>query len=151
MPMSVDHCWTTHNLCTNGDVDLLQRHLYSPISDWWHRFMLEYGDQLHLSRLFNSQHLIYGIHKISNSLANLKSICSPINCICNIDFLWSKFPVKILYSLSSKVKLFKGCECLTNSFNVQCLFYPAFSLLASSPSICFEPLSFLLLFCCFSG
>ena len=39
----------------------------------------------------------------------------------------------ILYSLSSKVKLFKGWECLTNSFNVQCLFYPAFPLLASPP------------------
>ena len=64
------------------------------------------------------------------------SIRSPINGICNIDFLWSKFPVTILYSLSSKVKLFKGWECLTNLFNVQCLFYPAFPLLASSPSIC---------------
>ena len=64
------------------------------------------------------------------------SIRSPINCIYNIDFLWSKFPVTILYSLSSKAKLFKGWECLTNSFNVQCLFYPAFPLLASSPSIC---------------
>ena len=73
------------------------------------------------------------------------SIRSPINCIYNIDFLWSKFSVTILYSLSSKVKLFKGWECLTNSFNVQCLFYPAFPLLASSPSICFEPLSFLLI------
>ena len=52
-------------------------------------------------------------------------IRSPINCICNIDFLWSKFPVTILYSLSSKVKLFEGWECLTNSFNVQRLFYPA--------------------------
>ena len=30
-------------------------------------------------------------------------IRSPINCICNTDFLWSKFPVAILYSLSSKV------------------------------------------------
>ena len=80
-------------------------------------------------------------------------IRSPINCICNIDFLWSKFPVEMLYSLSSKVKLFKGLECLTNSFNVhrQCLFYPAFLLLASSSSISFEPLFFLLLFCCFSG
>ena len=58
MPMSVDHCWTTPYFCTNGDVDLLQRHSYSPISDWWHRFILEYGDQLHLSRLFNSQHYI---------------------------------------------------------------------------------------------
>ena len=64
-------------------------------------------------------------------------IHSPINCIHNIDFLWSKLPVTILYNLSSKVKLFKGWECLTNSFNVQRLFYPAFPLLASPPSICF--------------
>ena len=37
----------------------------------------------------------------------------------------------IVYSFSPK--LFKEWECLGSSFNVQCLFYPAFLLLASSP------------------
>ena len=41
MPRSVDHCWTTPSVCTNGDCDLLQRHSYSPISDWWHRVYIE--------------------------------------------------------------------------------------------------------------
>ena len=41
MPGSVDHCWTTPSVCTNGDCDLLQRHSYSPISDWWHRVYIE--------------------------------------------------------------------------------------------------------------
>ena len=140
MPMSVDHCWTIPNLCTNGDVDLLQRHSYSPISDWWHRFILKYEDQLHLLRLFNSQHYIYGIHKISNSLANLKSICeihcafvrSPINCICNIDFLWSTFPVAILYSLSSKVIQRMGVFDKL----IQC----TMPILSSIPSTCIIPL-----------
>ena len=159
--MSVAHCWTTPNLCTNGDVDLLQRHSYSPISDWWHRFILEYGDSsichAYSTVSITSKEFIKFqiVLRTWNPSVKLESHCafirSPINSICNIDFLWSKFPVTILYSLSSKVKLFKGWECLANSFNVQCLFYPAFHLLASPPSICFEPLSFLLLFCCFSG
>ena len=41
MPGSVHHCWTTPSVCTNGDCDLLQRHSYSPISDWWHRVYIE--------------------------------------------------------------------------------------------------------------
>ena len=160
MSMSVDHCWTTPYLCTNGDVDLLQRHSYSPISDWWHRFILKCGTSsiCHAystvsitSKEFTKFQIVL---RTWNPSVKLEIYCafirSPINCICNIDFLWSKFPVAILYSLSSKVKLFTGSECLTNSFNVQCLFYPAFLLLASPSSICFEPLSFLLLFCCFS-
>ena len=51
--------------------------------------------------------------------------------MCNIDLLWSKFSVTIFYSLS--LMLFKGWQCLASSFNVQCLFYPAFLLLASPP------------------
>ena len=54
-----------------------------------------------------------------------------ITCICNIELLWSKFPVTTLHSLS--LVLFKGWECLASSFNVQCLFYPTFLLLAPSP------------------
>ena len=41
MPGSIDHCWTTPSLCTNGGFDPLQRHPYSPISDWWHRVYIE--------------------------------------------------------------------------------------------------------------
>ena len=41
MPVSVDHCWTTPSVCINGDFDPLQRHSYSPISDWWHRVYIE--------------------------------------------------------------------------------------------------------------
>ena len=41
MPGNVDHCWTTPSVCTNGDCDPLQRHSYSPISDWWHRLYIE--------------------------------------------------------------------------------------------------------------
>ena len=48
MPGSVDHCWTTPSVCTNGDCDLLQRHSYSPISDWWHRVYIEiWGPAIH--------------------------------------------------------------------------------------------------------
>ena len=55
-------------------------------------------------------------------------IRSAINCICNIDFLWSKFPVAILYSLSSKVKLFKGwgvwqTHSMYNAYFIQHSFY----------------------------
>ena len=159
MSMSVDHCWTTPNLCTNGDVDLLQRHSYSPISGtgfyWnvWTSFICHaYSTVGITSKDFTKFQIVLWTWNPSVKLEiHCAFIRSPINSICNIDFLWSKFPVAILYSLSSKVKLFKGWECLTNSFNVQCPFYPAFLLLASSSSICFEPLSFLLLFCCFSG
>ena len=58
-------------------------------------------------------------------------IHSPINCICDIDFLWSIFLVTIFYSLS--LMLFKEWGCLASSFNMQCLFHPAFLLLASPP------------------
>ena len=37
IPWHVDHCWTTPSLCTNRGFDPLQRHLCSPITDWWHR------------------------------------------------------------------------------------------------------------------
>ena len=59
---------------------------------------------------------------------NCPFIHTPITCICNIELPWSKFPLTILYSLS--LILFKGWECLASSFNVQCLFYPTFLLLA---------------------
>ena len=62
---------------------------------------------------------------------NCPFICAPITDICNIELLWSKFPVTILYSLS--LMLSKGWECLASSFNVQCLFYPTFLLLAPPP------------------
>ena len=41
MPGSVDHCWTTPSLCTNGGFDPLQRHPYSPIRDWWRKVYIE--------------------------------------------------------------------------------------------------------------
>ena len=62
---------------------------------------------------------------------NCPFIRTPITCICNIELLWSEFPVTILYSLS--LILFKGWGCLASSFNVECLFYPKFLLFAPSP------------------
>ena len=66
-------------------------------------------------------------------------IHSPKNCIRNTDFFWSIFPVTIFHSLS--LMLDKVWECMASSFSVQCLSYPAFLHLASSPSMCFGPLS----------
>ena len=89
---------------------------------------------------------------LHNPSVNLEIRCawhSPIYCIRNTDFLWSIFPVTIFYSLS--LMLDKEWECLASSFNVQCLFCRAFLHLASSPSMCFGPLSFSLSPCCFSG
>ena len=64
---------------------------------------------------------------------NCAFISSSLNCISNTDMLQNKFPVTILM-------LFKGWEFLTRSCNAQCLFYPAFLLLASPPA-CVESLS----------
>ena len=58
-------------------------------------------------------------------------IRSPINCICNIDFLWSKFPVTILYSLSSKVIQRMGVFDKL----IQC----TMPILSSIPSTCIIP------------
>ena len=156
MPGSVDHCWTIPSVCTNGDFGPLQRHSYSPISDWWHRVYIEiWGPAIYHAcptvsitfKDFTRYQLV-----LHNPSVNLEILCafiqSPINCIRNTDFLWSIFPVTIFYSLS--LMLDKEW-CLASSFNVQCLFYPAFLLLASSPSMCFGPLSFTLSPCCWWG
>ena len=157
MPGSADHCWTIPCVCTNGDFDLLQRHSYSPLSDWWHRVYIEiWGPAIHhacptvsiTSKDFTRCQIV--LPNPSGKLEIHRAfLCSPINCLCSTDFLWSIFPVTIFYSLS--LMLFKEWECLASSFNVQCLFYPAFLRLASSPSMCFDPVSFSLLCCCFSG
>ena len=81
MPRNVEYCWTTP--------------------------YIEICGQLHLSRLSNSQHYPQGLQNVSiflrNPSAKLEINCAfthlPINCICNIDLLRSKFHVAILYSL----------------------------------------------------
>ena len=110
-----------------------------PISDWWHRAYIEiWGPAIchacpAVSITFKDFTRFQMV--LQNPYVKLAIQCtfihSPINCICDIDFLWSIFPVTIFYSLS--LMLFKEWECLASSFNMQCLFYPAFLLLASPP------------------
>ena len=148
MQGSVDHCWTTPSVCTNGDCAPLQRHPYSPTSDWWHRVYIEISAPAICHACptvsITSNDITRFQIVLQNPSVKLEIQCafinSPINCICNTDCLWSIFSVTIFYSLS--LMLFKEWECWASSFNVQYLFYPAFLLRASSPSMCFEPLSF---------
>ena len=157
MPVRVDHCWITPTVCTSGDFDPLQRHSYSPRSDWWHRVYIEiWGSTIFHTcpavSITSNDFTMFQIVLRNPSLKleiHFAVIHSTINCIFNIDFLWSIFPVTIFYSLS--LILFKEWGCLSSSFNVQCLFHPAFHLLASSPATSLEPLSFSLSSCCFSG
>ena len=147
MPGSVDNCWTIPCVCTKGDFGPLQRHSYSPISDWWHRVYIElWGPAMYhacptVSITFKD--FTWCQIVLHNPSVNLEIVCTfihpPINCIRNTDFLWSIFPVTIFHSLS--LMLDKVWECLASSFNVQCLFYPAFLHFASYPSMCFGPLS----------
>ena len=118
MPVSVDHCWTTPSLCSNGGGNPLQKHSYSSISDCWHMFILKYVGQLHLSHLSISQHYIQGIHKVSNSLVNMKSICvfrdivptfahqytSFVTVTCSEEhFLWQYCTICACYSKDGSV------------------------------------------------
>ena len=103
MPGSVDHCWTTPSVCTDGDFDPFERHSYSPISDWWYRVDIEiWGPAIcHAcpavsitSKDFTRFQIV-----LQNPPVKLEIQCafihSPINCICKIDFLWSILPVTI--------------------------------------------------------
>ena len=121
MPGSVDYCRTTPSLCTNGDFDLLQRHPYSPISDWWHRVymcILIHEGKFHLSPLSavsiaSKDFTRFQIVSWNPSMKleiNCAFIRSPLNCISNTDMLQNKFPVTILM-------LFKGWEFLTATYN----------------------------------
>ena len=156
MPGSVDYCRTTPSLCTNEDFDPLQSHPYSPISPscWWHRVymcILIHGGKFHLSPLSAvsiasmdfTRFQIVSWNPSMKLEINCASISSSLNCISNTDMFQNKFPVTILM-------LFKGWEFLTRSCNAQCLFYPAFLLLASPPP-CVESLFISWLSCCFSG
>ena len=119
----------------------LQRNSYSPISDWWHRVYIEiWGPATcHACPAVSITFKDFTRFQIvlRNRYVKLAIQCafihSPINCIWYIDFFWSIFPVTIFYSLA--LMLFKEWECLASSFTMQCLFYPAFLLLAS-PSPC---------------
>ena len=116
----------------------LQRQSYSPISDCWHRVCIEIRGQATclacpaVSITFKDFTWFQIV--LRNPYVKLAMqrafIHSPINCICDIYFLWSIFPVTIFYSLS--LMLFNKWECLTSSFSI-CLFYLAFLLLASPP------------------
>ena len=117
----------------------LQRHSYSPISDWWHRVYIEiWGPATcHACPAVSITFKDFTRFQIvlRNPYVKLETQCafihSPIHCFWDIDFLWSIFPVMIFYSLS--LMLFKEWERLAGSFNMQCLFYPAFLLHASPP------------------
>ena len=144
MPESVDHRWTTPSVGTKGDFDLLQRYSYSPISDWWHNVYIEiwgpaichaYPAVSITSKDFTRFQIFFRNPSVKLEI-QCAFIYSPVNCICNIDFLWSIFPGTIFYSLS--LMLFKESECSASAFRVQCLFYPTFLLLASSLSCCFS-------------
>ena len=134
MPGSVDQCWTIPNVyqCVP-----LQRHSYSPIRDWWHSLGLYWNMGQAICHACRAVSIIFKDFTrfqivVQNPYVKLAIQCafihSVINCICDIDFPYSIFPVTIFYSLS--LTLFKEWECLANSFNMQCLFIPAFLLLA---------------------
>ena len=141
MRMSVDHCWTTPNLCTNGDVDLakafiftnkwLVAQVYTQI--WGPAPFVRLIQQSALSKEFTKFQIVLRTWNPSVKLEiHCAFIRSPINCICNIDFLWSKFPVTILYSLSSKVIEMMGVFDKL----IQC----PMPILSSIPSTCITPL-----------
>ena len=102
MPGSVDYCRTTPSLCTNGDFDPLQRHPYSPISDWWHRVymcILIHEGKFHLSPLSavsiaSKDFTRFQIVSWNPSMKleiNCAFIRSPLNCISNTDMLQTNF------------------------------------------------------------
>ena len=120
-------------------------------------FLLKYDVQLHLSRLSNSQHYLQGLHQVSNNL--IKSIwevkgkkcafiCAPIKCNWKMYSSWrSKFPMTILYILSlmlSKDGSVWQVHSVYDAYFIQQSFF-------SHLRPMFEPLSFSLQSCCFSG
>ena len=147
MPGSVDHCWNTPSLCTNGDFDPLQTYSYSSINEWWHSVYIEiWGPAICRACptvSITPKDFTWSQIVLRNPSLRLEIhyafIRSPIYSICNIDLLWSKFPVTIFYSLS--LMLFKEWECLASSFNVQCLFYPPPCILSHCPSH-YHPVTF---------
>ena len=111
---SVDHCWTTPSVCTNGDVDTpspphtTTNHHPHPtpppakalitIRDCGTGFILKYGSN-HLSCLPSSQHYLQGLHKVSNSL--VKSACEVSDAVCfkpltNKLHLWYRLSLKYI-------------------------------------------------------
>ena len=132
MPGSVDHCWTTPIVCINGDFDPPCKGIHIPISDWCHRVHIEIWGPA-TCHACPAVSITFEDFTLYVKLAiQCAFIHPPVKCICDIDFLQNIFPVTIFYSLS--LMLFIEWECLASSFNVQCLFYPTFLLLASPPT-----------------
>ena len=121
MPGSVDHCWITSSVCTNGDFDPLCKGIH--ISDWWHRVYIEiWGTAtcharpaVSITFKDSARFQIVLQNPYMKLAVEYAFIHSPINCICDIDFLWSTFPVAIVYSLSTI--LLQKWEGLASSFN----------------------------------
>ena len=109
-----------------------------------------------LSFLSSSQHYLQGLHKVSNNLA--KSVCEVsdtvyLHSLTNKLHLWYWLPLKhiscdnILQFVTDVVQRMGGFGKLIQYA------MPILSSIPSciTPSMCFEPLSFSLLPCCFSG
>ena len=135
----------------------LQRHSYSPISGWWHRVFYLNIRVSHLSCVSNSQHYLQGLHRVSNSLA--KSICEVsdtvyLHPLTNKLHLWYWLPQKH-NSCDNILQFVTDVVQRMGVFGNQLQYAkPILSNIPSpciTPSMCFEPLSFSLLSCCFQG
>ena len=158
MPGSVDHCWTTPSVCTNGDCDLLQRHSYSPISDWWHRVYIEiWGPAIyHACPTVSITHKDFTrcqivLHNPSVELEIQRAFIHPFTNKLHLRY-WH--PLKHI----SCDNILQFVTYVVQRMGMFCKFIQYIILISSSisspcitPSLCFEPLTFSLLSCCFSG
>ena len=127
MPGSVDHCWTTPSVCTNGDFDTLVK-AFIFTNKWlvaqglyWNMGPATCHACPAVSITFKdfTRFQIVSRNPYEKLAMQCAFIHSPINFKCNIDFLWSIFPVTIFYILS--LMLFKEWECL--AINLICNAY----------------------------
>ena len=145
-------------VCTNGDCDLLQRHSYSLISDWWHRVYIEiWGPAIyHACPTVSITHKDFTRCQIAlhNPSVKLEIQCAFIHPFTNKLHLRYWLPLKhiscdnilqfvtyVVQRMGMFCKLIQYIILILSSISSPCII----------PSLCFESLSFSLLSCCFSG
>ena len=149
MPGSVNHCWTTPSVCTNGDFDPLQRYSCSSISDWWHSVYIEIFGQPFVSLVQQSASPPRtSLHKVSNSLAKC---LHPATTKLRLQYWLAlkqiscdnilQFVTDVVQRMGVFGKLIQSTVLILSSIPSPCI----------TLSMCYEPLSFSQSSCCFSG
>ena len=139
MPGSVDHCWTIPSVCTNGGFDSPCKGMFT--NKWLVAHNLYWNmSASHLSCMSSSQHYIQGL-----------TVC--LHPLTNKLHLWYWLPLRHI-SCDNILQFVPDVVQRMGVFGK--LIQYAMPILSSIPSpwivpsMCFEPLSFPLLSCCFS-